>query len=341
MDDDFQPAPPTKAFFDAGRSVWILSRYSEVLAALRQTALYQASSTGETFPSGEDETSRSRVFLQVRDELARIGAGQLRPQMQQAAHTILSKASSAQRSDLLADIAHPWCVDFLMHLGGGATHLAGRVSRISAALLYKQVSEHRIAPPDREPDPTSEDPDKAIDGFLERKELVVSKSMFIAVSTTLPTFLVKSWLALLRNPDQAMRLVSEPALMPSAIEELLRYAGIVHTLRRKAIRDIQIGEIAIREGQKVLLKLASANFDPEHFKDPCRLNIARKSTGHLALGAGLHACVGATLVREASMILTPVLLSANPLLEAGQAIEWMGDSTLRWPLSVFVRFESQ
>lgn len=87
-----------------------------------------------------------------------------------------------------------------MHLGGGPTHLASRVSAISAALLYKQVSEHRIVMPDSGPDPTSDNPEKAIDEFLDRKELVVSKSMFIAISTTLPTFLAKSWLACFATP---------------------------------------------------------------------------------------------------------------------------------------------
>ncbi|HEY2472789.1 MAG TPA: cytochrome P450 [Terracidiphilus sp.] len=340
MDPDFQPAPPTKAFFDADRGAWVISRYADVAAALRETALYQAStSTGEIFPSGEAETARSGVFLQVREELARIGAGQLRLQMQQAAEKITSNASAAGRVELVAKVVHPWCVEFLMHLGGGPIHLTENVSEMSAALLYKHANERSAAGPDEGVGGTRVDPEETIDRFLEGKELCVSKSMFVAVSTTLPGFLAKSLLALLRNPDQAARLLAEPRMMPSAIEELLRYAGIVHTLHRKPIRDIQLGGASIEKGQLVLLKVASANFDPEHFDDPYRLNLSRKAACQFALGSGLHACVGATLVREASMVLTPVFLVANPVLERGQTIDWMGDTTLKWPLSVLVRFE--
>jgi cytochrome P450 len=340
MDSDFLPDPPAKPAFDADRALWTLSRYADVAAALRETALYQASASGETFPTGEDETARSQTFMQVRAELARITAGQLRPQMLAAAKEVIRKAVQAGRADLLADIAHPWSVNLLMNLGGGDPPLAKTVSDLSVSLLYKSAKKHNITLEGHLlAQMTEGDPEARLDEFLDRKELLVSKSMFLAVSTTLPSFLAKSWLALLRNPDQAARLLAEPQWMPNAIEELLRYSGIVHTLHRKAIRDIRLGDTLICEGQMVLLKVASANFDPAHFDDPTRLDIARQPAGQFALGAGLHACVGAALVREASAALTPLLLAANPLLEPEQSITWMGDTTLKWPISVLVRIK--
>lgn len=338
MDDEFVPAPAVHACFDAERVAWSLSRYIDVAAALRETALYQASPKGETFPTGEDETSRSQTFLQVKAELARIGTGQLRPQMQAEAEAIVRRAAEAGRVDLLADVAHPWSVSLLMSLGGGKPAVAKNVSDISSSLLYKSAKARKAIAGHLTGRGVRGDPEIRLDRFLDRKKLPVSKSMFLAVSTTLPSFLVKSWLALVRNPEQAARLLAEPQLLPNAIEELLRYAGIVHTLHRKAVRDLRIGDALIKEGQLVLLKLASANFDAEHFEDPHRLNVARKAAGQFALGAGLHACVGATLVREASTVLTPLVLAAHPKLEPEQTIEWMGDTTLKWPLSVMVRF---
>lgn len=339
MDTEFCPGSPSQAVFSETRGAWTISRYSEVAAALRETALYQASPQGEIFPTGEEETARSKTFLQVRNELARIAAGQLRPQMKAAAASIIRRAMNAKRTDLVADIAHPWSISLLMNIGGGTPDLATAVSDISTALLYKSVRKRnsKVAARLLAALPRG-DPDKRLDRFLASGKLSVSKSMFIAVSTTLPSFLAKSWLALLRNRDQAGRLLAEPQLMPNAIEELLRYAGIVHTLYRKATRDIRVGGLSICEGQLVVLKVASANFDPEHFDDPNRLNIARKPAGQFALGAGLHACIGAALVREASAVLTPPLLAADPALVPGQRITWMGDTTLKWPLSVFARF---
>ncbi|HLY43683.1 MAG TPA: cytochrome P450 [Terracidiphilus sp.] len=340
MDPDFHPAPPGDALFDTERSAWIISRHAEVAAALRETALYQSSPTGEVFPTGEDETQRSQTFMQVRGELARISGGELRAQMQSAAQSVLGKAAAAGRVDLVGEIAHAWSIDLLLNLGGDTTRaLSEIVTEISAALLYKSAREDRTdSARDRGSHPAGLDPEKQLDEFLERKQLAVSKSMFLAVSTTLPSFLGKSWLALLRNPEQAARLHAEPQLMHNTIEELLRYAGIVHTLYRKAMRDLQIGTASVSEGQMVHLKIASANFDPERFEDPYRLDIARRPCGQFALGAGLHACVGAALVREAFGVLTPHLLAARPALEPNQELIWRGNSTLKWPLSVFVRF---
>lgn len=126
--------------------------------------------------------------------------------------------------------------------------------------------------------------------------------------------------------------------MPNAVDELVRYAGIVHTLFRKADRDIEIAGIRIAKDQLVSLKVASANFDPAKFADPCRLDVRRRAAGQLGLGSGFHACVGAVLVRQACTVLTPLFLAAGPILDHKQHIVWLGESMLRRPLAVFVNF---
>lgn len=109
---------------------------------------------------------------------------------------------------------------------------------------------------------------------------------FVALSQTLPCFLANAWLALCRHPSELARLRAEPVLMPRAIEELLRYAGLARTLFRLATEDIDLGGIRIAEGERVRLMLASANRDPAQFPDPDRLDFTRRSAGQLALGAG-------------------------------------------------------
>jgi len=86
----------------------------------------------------------------------------------------------------------------------------------------------------------------------------------------------------------------------------------------------------------VSLKVASANFDPAKFADPYRLDVTRRPAGQLGLGSGLHACIGAALVRQAFTVLTPLFLGAGPILDHNQHIIWLGESTLRRPLAVFV-----
>jgi cytochrome P450 len=107
------------------------------------------------------------------------------------------------------------------------------------------------------------------------------KSVFLGTSQTLPAFLSNAWLALFRNPDECARLRAEPHLMPKAIDELLRYAGIVHTLFRRATTELDLGWVSIRRGQRVILKLGSANRDPAQFPEPDRLDLSRRITSQV------------------------------------------------------------
>jgi cytochrome P450 len=345
MDSDFNPVPPTEPHFDSAQGVWVLSRYADVWAALREPALYQSSPKGETFPTAEDETARSQVFEQVRNEIAQMSAGRWRSDMADAAKTVMRKIIDRRRVDILGDVALPWSAAILISLSGAPQSFAARIKNIAASLLYKKAlraDPSRIVNlPRALANPRfhrqSGDAENHLNRLLQEKEVHVSKSMFMAVSQTLPSFLAKSWLALMRNPDQMHRLMEEPHLMPNAVEELLRYAGIVHTLHRKAIRDIQIGHAQIARDDRVKLIVRSANFDPSRFDRPYQLDIARQSRGQLSLGAGIHACAGAVMVREAFAAMTPLFLAARPQLVKNQPIVWMGDSTLHWPLTVFVK----
>ncbi|MCU1273508.1 MAG: Cytochrome P450-like, partial [Bryobacterales bacterium] len=127
---------------------------------------------------------------------------------------------------------------------------------------------------------------------------------FVALSQTLPVFLTNAWLTLLRHPADTAGLRAQPDLLPSAMEELLRYAGPSHAQFRHATHDIEINGTRITNGQRVILMLASANRDPTRFPNPDQLNFQRRPNNHLAFGFGEHACVGAALIRMAAAIAT-------------------------------------
>jgi cytochrome P450 len=345
-DPDFGPAPPREPHFDSTRGAWVLSRYADVAAALREKALHLASPKGKTFADGENEAERSRQFAQVRAEIGLMSTAQWRSEARSIAHRVMSQAMVRERIDLLGDITLPWCVSVLLALSGATPPVLKRIAELAACLHYKQSSsasssriKHLIKLQLNRLLPLKYgDAEKQLDQMLERKEVLLSKPMFLAVSQTLPSFLAKSWLALLRNPAEVLRLRANPDLMPNAVDELARYAGIVHTLFRKAESDVVVSGTRIGKGQLVSLNVASANFDPAQFADPYRLDIARRPAGQLGLGSGLHACIGAALVRQAFTALTPLLLDANPVLSRNQRIVWLGESTLRRPLAVFVNF---
>lgn len=344
FDPDFRPSPPEEPYFDTTCGAWILSRYTDVVAALRESALHQASPRGETFPDGEDEMGRSRQFAQVRAEIASMGTDKWRTETRNIADRVICDAMGKQRIDLLENIALPWCVGILLAMSGAAQQYAERISDLAACSLYKDAPSAtflRMRPPAgfplTRPFPSRHDAEAQLDQMLERKELTLSKPMFLAVSQTLPSFLAKSWLALLHNPAQALRLRGEPNLIAGAVDELIRYAGIVHTLYRKAHSDVVVAGIRVAKGELLALKVASANFDPARFSDPYQLDVARRPAGQLGLGSGLHACIGAALVRYAFAVLTPPFLNAGLILDRNQDIVWLGKSTLRRPLAIYVK----
>ncbi|MCX5387484.1 cytochrome P450 [Streptomyces sp. NBC_00083] len=120
-------------------------------------------------------------------------------------------------------------------------------------------------------------------------------------------------LGLLDHPDQRRLLVEHPEHTPTAIEEFLRYDGAFCVgLFRLAKEDLEIGGVSIPAGTPVVAGLQSANHDPEKFTDPRRLDITRNGQRHLALGHGLHNCMGAALARLETGVAVPALLNRFP-----------------------------
>jgi cytochrome P450 len=168
-----------------------------------------------------------------------------------------------------------------------------------------------------------------------------AQSLFVGLSQTVPYFLANAWLALLENPSQLVRLRAEPHLMPRAIEELLRYCGTVHTLLRKANQTVDVAGVKIARGQSVLLKVSSANRDPEQFPDPNALDIGRRGTGHLGLGGGPHSCIGALLVRMAAISAIRVFADRLDGAELIDPVVWRRGSVHSSPHSLRVRFQDK
>lgn len=119
--------------------------------------------------------------------------------------------------------------------------------------------------------------------------------------------------ALLAHPDQLAALRADAGLLDRAVEELARYDGPVPlAIRRFPTEDIVIGGATVPAGETVLLSLAAAHRDPRRFTDPDRLDLGRDATGHLALGHGIHYCLGAPLARMETGIALTALFDRFP-----------------------------
>ncbi|MFF2184738.1 cytochrome P450 [Streptomyces sp. NPDC058155] len=150
------------------------------------------------------------------------------------------------------------------------------------------------------------------------------------VSSGIPNFVY----TLLTLPEELALLRRRPELLPSAVEELLRYVPIntAAMFARYSLEDIQLGGTTIRAGEPVLPALAAANRDPEVFEDPERIDLTRTKNPHLAFGQGPHHCIGAQLARLELQVALGTLLERFPGLRLADGVD-----DVEWKFGVIVR----
>jgi cytochrome P450 len=181
--------------------------------------------------------------------------------------------------------------------------------------------------------------EEAGDKLDEDELLATCILLLVAGHETTVNLIGNGTLALLRHPEQLRRLREDPALIGSAVEELLRYDGPVQRTARIPSEDITIGGRTIPKGDMVMPFLGAANRDPAQFPDPDRLDITRTDNRHIAFGMGIHFCLGAPLARMEGQIAINTLLRRLPKLAlAGQRPEHRQSLTLRGLVSLPVAF---
>ncbi|MFB9237699.1 cytochrome P450 [Plantactinospora siamensis] len=148
--------------------------------------------------------------------------------------------------------------------------------------------------------------------------------------TQIPNFVY----VLLQNPDQLAALRADPALVPAAVEELLRYVplGVGSSFARYAKEDVEVGGVLVRAGEPVVGSLSSANRDGTVFPDPDRVDLRREQKPHLGFGHGVHHCVGAQLARMELQVAVGTLVTRLPGLRLA-----VPEPELEWKRGMLVR----
>jgi len=150
---------------------------------------------------------------------------------------------------------------------------------------------------------------------LSPAELVQSCiTLLVAGHETTTSLLGNGIYTLLRHPDQWRMLQDDPALLNSAIEEILRYESPVARQPRLMKQDAEMGGRPLRQGEVVFQMLNAANRDPAYFGDPDRFDIKREKNRHIAFGLGNHFCVGATLARTEAQVVFSTVIERLPAL---------------------------
>jgi cholest-4-en-3-one 26-monooxygenase len=217
------------------------------------------------------------------------------------------------------------------------------VSKIASMEMFmyaNQLAEERKRRPHDEHDLVSVLLAAEVDG--EKLSEVEFDSFFlllaVAGNETTRNLVSGGMLALMENPDQYARLVRDPSLLPTAIEEMLRWVSPVMYFRRTATRDTELNGQPIREGDKLTLWYGSANRDEDVFPNADRFDVGRTPNDHLAFGLGHHFCLGANLARLEIQIMFEELLRRLPDMELDGPVERLRSNFINGIKRMPVRF---
>nr|AGE14551.1 cytochrome P450 hydroxylase sb12 [Nonomuraea dietziae] len=130
------------------------------------------------------------------------------------------------------------------------------------------------------------------------------------------------WWSLFRNPSELVRLREDLSLLPTAVEELMRYDTPLQMFERWVLEDIEVGGVSIPKGVEIALLFGSANRDPEVFDRPDALDVGRADNPHISFGAGIHFCLGAPLARIELVESFGALLKRAPDIALVEEPEW-------------------
>jgi pimeloyl-[acyl-carrier protein] synthase len=285
---------------------------------------------------------------------ARVSA--LKDRIQQLANELLDKVAPSGRMDVLADFAEPLPAIVTSELFGVSAEFALQLKTWSAK--FAEMLGNFQHNPDRIPSMLDtienlteffrkavQDQKKKpcpglvhslvkaeVEGDRLTEEEIIANCIITLVGglETTTNLIGNGILTLLRHPDDMQRLRNDPALIVSAVEELLRYESPSQHTARLAPADIQLGGKTIRKRQAVIAVMGAGNRDPERFPDPNRLDLARRDNRHLAFGWAAHFCFGAPLARLEGQIAFATLLNRFPKLALeSRPITWRENLGLR------------
>jgi len=342
-------------YFDASRNIWMITRYDDVRHLLRHPEGTLNGETGHSYiPSlaTTDGDLHNTVRKEVIPEFSRGVVAQLGPLVESIVEELFAELPPSGEIDLYQAVilrlpqlfmtrflgfpeseADRWYEigELLMGVDpqsgeSAEPEIALRVLDDFAAMIEQVLEQKRHNPGD---DHLSWLVGREADGALTPQETLIFANClgFAGVDTTI-NLLGNGTGLLARYPEQRQKLIDNPALLDGAIEEMLRMEPPVQGLPRRLTEDLELHGTVIPCGSEISLVFAAANHDPDHYPSPDTFDIERANKDHLALGFGLHKCIGQHLARLEARAYFSQLLARYPNYEVSES---------RWRLSHWAR----
>ncbi|GCE22142.1 cytochrome P450 [Dictyobacter kobayashii] len=335
----FAPMPGQPAFYNTARQTWLVFRYDSVQRVLQEYTTFSNERGGLDPLQKKSSSAFERPNMLSMDpprhrQYRNLAASaftprtiaKLEPRIIRIVHALLDRVIDRGEMDVIDDLSYPlsitviaellgvpasdqeqfrrWTEDFFQittpeaqqaqqELGSYFQHVLEQHRRepqddLITALLNAEIDEHKLT-----------------DG-----ELISLCSLILLAGNDTTRNLIGNLLLCLDAFPLAMEQIrANPDLIPSAIEETLRFLPSVHTAPRLCIADTELDDQQIKAGQWVMPMLASANRDASYFPDPDVFEINRSPNRHLTFGYGIHFCLGAPLARLESKIAMEILLT--------------------------------
>jgi cytochrome P450 len=266
----------------------------------------------------------------------------LRPRVQTIVDDLIARAEAVGSMDLIEEFAYPipvnvicemlgvpvedherfkgWSLDIARGLDSVWLPLESEIPKRSGAARHAIGDYMRELIAERRASPRGDllsaliAAEEAGDKLSEDELIATCILLLIAGHETTVNLIGNGTRALLRHPEELRRLRETPGLIPSAVEELLRYDGPVQRTARITTTEVTIGGRTIPKGEMVMPFIGAADRDPSQFPDPDRLDLGRTDNRHIAFGWGIHFCLGAPLARVEGQIAIDTLVRRLPRL---------------------------
>ena len=304
---------------------WIITRYDDVDTVLRNPRIFSNERNSYDTPRSLltlDPPDHTRLRSLVSQAFTPASVQSLSERMDDIVSEILAELDFTRPFDVIESIAYPlpiivisellgvrpddrqsfarWSADIARSIEPTISrNEANRVEQSRDALnqYFSNVIEERRRQPEEDLISRLVQAEERGEKLSHEEMLSLLRLLLVAGNETTRNLIGNGLLALLHNPGELERLRSDPSLMESAVEEMLRFDSPVQVDLRTAAENTLVGDTEISCGQRVLAVIGAANRDPEAFSDPNTLYLSRNDRPNMSFGRGIHHCLGAPLAR--------------------------------------------